>query len=126
MLDSFTGAETFVGEILQQSGYQIEEQILLVRFPHLIPLQIVAVLPHVLPFTRSVVPLNTTPVEVFLLASRLNHSARKWTKDAFHHGEVFSVVVGLEESVAAIQFEDDRTYAPHVAWVGPPKLQQHL
>lgn len=35
--------------------------------------------------------------------------------DVLHHGEVFEVVVGLEQGISSEEFDKDASYTPNVA-----------
>lgn len=43
-------------------------------------------------------------------------------ENALHHGQVFSIVVSLEESHAEIQFEEDAADRPDVTRLRPTQL----
>lgn len=43
-------------------------------------------------------------------------------KDPLHHGQVFSVVVGLEECDAQVQLEHDASNGPDVTRLRPTQL----
>jgi len=48
------------------------------------------------------------------------------SEDPGHHRQVLQVVVSLEQGVALIKLEDDTSYAPYIAGLTPPKLQNNF
>ncbi len=46
--------------------------------------------------------------------------------DAFHHGQMFQVVMGLEEGVASEELDQDAANAPDVTRIAPPQTQDDL
>jgi hypothetical protein len=55
----------------------------------------------------------------FLEPTPLRHPLRHLAHHDLHHGEVFEVVVRLEEGVASEKFDEDTADREHVAGVGP-------
>ena len=45
---------------------------------------------------------------------------------SLHHGQMFQVVVRLEEGIAGEKLDEDATYAPDVAWKAPSKVKDDL
>lgn len=48
-----------------------------------------------------------------------NHGMRNLAKNNLHHGEMFKVVVGLEERFAGEEFNQHASDRPDIARVGP-------
>lgn len=46
--------------------------------------------------------------------------------DSFHHGQVFEVVVRLEEGISRKEFHNNAPYAPNIAGETPSELQYDL
>lgn len=59
------------------------------------------------------VPPELSMVEVFGFGFT-SHPVRNLAEDALHHGEVFAIVVRLEQSDAQVQFEHNAADRPHV------------
>lgn len=51
---------------------------------------------------------------------------RHRAENALHHGQVFEVVVRLEQCHALVQLEQDAADAPDVARMAPAELENHL
>ena len=46
--------------------------------------------------------------------------------DRFHHGQVFEVVVCLEQGVASEELDNNAADAPYVAWKAPSQVQNYF
>lgn len=67
------------------------------------------------------VPVQLAMVEVLGLRFA-RHAVWNRPQDPLHHGQVFPVIVCLEQGDAQVQLEHDTPNGPHVAWLRPPKL----
>lgn len=45
---------------------------------------------------------------------------------AFHHGEMFEIVVSLEEGIPGEEFHQNAADTPDVAWEAPTQIEDNL
>ena len=65
---------------------------------------------------------------IFVAASARRHLSDQWlvesaVTDGLHHGEMLEVVVGLEQSIACKELDENAAYAPYIAWEAPAQVQ---
>lgn len=58
-----------------------------------------------------------------ILINKPRHTIRNCSQNSFHHGQVFTIVVRLEERDAQIELEHDAADGPNVARLRPAQLQ---
>lgn len=58
---------------------------------------------------------------------RFDHvSVDSCANNGLHHGKMFQVVMGLEESITGEEFHQNAPDAPDVAWITPPEIENDL
>ena len=87
--------------------------------------QVPAILPDILAVQVIWVPVQAASLEQSD-SGPLSHPGWYSAQDPLHHGQVFPVLVGLEESVAECNFEDDAANGPDITGLRPAQLQDHL
>lgn len=48
------------------------------------------------------------------------------TNDGLHHSQVLEVIVRLEKRIACVEFHQDASDAPDIAWIRPAQAQDDL
>ena len=82
-----------------------------------------AIVSHVAPTRRLLVPLQATPTIEILDSCLQAHSTGQTSQDALHHGQVLPIVMGLEQRVPHGQFENYAPDAPNIAGLRPAQFQ---
>uniref|UniRef100_A0A8W7PAS2 Uncharacterized protein n=1 Tax=Anopheles coluzzii TaxID=1518534 RepID=A0A8W7PAS2_ANOCL len=125
MVERLQQRDAILRIVLEHLRDQIKHLHVLWRIGHGAAHQRLAVLQHVPRLGRFLVPVELAVREV---SGRrfLRHVVRYRAEYALHHGEVFPVVVRLEQRDTQVQFVDDATDRPHVARLRPAQLEYHL
>ena len=136
-----TSVRQFIKEPMSQSLWKSQPPVGLVNqhlfddVKHVLPLlvllllqqlrdvvqQVPAVLTDVLAVQTLQVPVKTAPLKQSD-PGPLRHPGWYSAQYPLHHGQVFPVLVGLEESVAECNFKDDATNGPDITGLRPAHL----
>jgi hypothetical protein len=109
--------------VLEHLRQQVKQLPVVLTIQQLVLLEWFAVVENISALGALVVPTQYATVEVLALLGATGHLGWNGAEDTLHHGQVFQVVVCLEERVSSVQFKDDAANAPDVARLSPTQLE---